>query len=259
MATNNSLNINAVTPLILAWGGTNASLSASNGGLVYTDATKMAILAGTATALQIPLSGASGAPSWSTTTYLATATVSGIVYASASNVLGQISTANSAVLLTNSTGVPAFSSTMTNGQLIIGSTGAAPVAASLTAGTGITITPGAGTITITNSGAMISRANISGTTQTAAINTGYVVGNASQTTITLPVTAPLGSIVEIAGKGAAGWILAPGAGQDISLGEDNATASITSANANDCIRVVCTTANTSWTMLSSVSAGFTYV
>lgn len=40
---------------------------------------------------------------------------------------------------------------LTNGQLIIGSTGAAPVAASLIAGAGITITPGAGSITISGS------------------------------------------------------------------------------------------------------------
>ncbi len=106
---------------------------------------------------------------------------------------------------------------------------------------------------------MISWANIVGTSQTAVINTGYVVGNASQTTVTLPVTAPLGSIVEIAGKGAGGWILAPGAGQDISLGSVNATVSVTSSNANDCIRLVCTVANTSWNMLSAVTAGFTYV
>ena len=37
---------------------------------------------------------------------------------------------------------------LTNGQLVIGSTGLDPVAASLTAGTGITITPGAGSISI---------------------------------------------------------------------------------------------------------------
>jgi len=37
---------------------------------------------------------------------------------------------------------------LTNGQLYIGSTGAPVVAASLTAGTGVTITPGAGSITI---------------------------------------------------------------------------------------------------------------
>lgn len=41
---------------------------------------------------------------------------------------------------------------LTNGQLLIGSTGVAPVAASLTAGANITITPGAGSITIAASG-----------------------------------------------------------------------------------------------------------
>jgi hypothetical protein len=40
----------------------------------------------------------------------------------------------------------------TNGQLLIGSTSANPVAATLTAGTGITVTNGAGSITIASSG-----------------------------------------------------------------------------------------------------------
>jgi len=39
---------------------------------------------------------------------------------------------------------------LTDGQLFIGSTGAAPVAASLTAGTNITLTPGAGSLTISS-------------------------------------------------------------------------------------------------------------
>jgi hypothetical protein len=41
---------------------------------------------------------------------------------------------------------------LTNGQLVVGSTGAAPQAAALTAGSGIAITNGPGTITITASG-----------------------------------------------------------------------------------------------------------
>lgn len=40
---------------------------------------------------------------------------------------------------------------LTNGQLVIGSTGVAPVAAALTAGVGITVTNGAGSITVANS------------------------------------------------------------------------------------------------------------
>ena len=61
----------------LAQGGTNANLTASNGGIVYSTAGAMAILAGTATSNQILMSGATSAPSWSTATYPATAGTSG--------------------------------------------------------------------------------------------------------------------------------------------------------------------------------------
>lgn len=68
--------------LSLARGGTNANLTASNGGIFYSTATAGAILAGTATAGQILRSGASAAPSWSTATYPATAGTSGNVLTS---------------------------------------------------------------------------------------------------------------------------------------------------------------------------------
>jgi hypothetical protein len=53
--------------LPLANGGTNANLtaSASNGGIVWSNATQMQILAGTLTANKILLSGASSSPAWS--------------------------------------------------------------------------------------------------------------------------------------------------------------------------------------------------
>jgi hypothetical protein len=66
----------------LAFGGTNANLTASNGGIVYSTASAFAILGGTATAGQILRSGASAAPTWSTATYPATAGTSGNVLAS---------------------------------------------------------------------------------------------------------------------------------------------------------------------------------
>lgn len=62
---------------------------------------------------------------------------------------------------------------LTNGQLLIGSTGATPATATLTAGTNITITNGAGTITIAASGGGggLWSAKMSGTVPTQA-NTG---------------------------------------------------------------------------------------
>jgi hypothetical protein len=57
----------------LGFGGTNANLTASNGGIFYSTATAGAILSGTATAGQIIRSGANAPPSWSTATYPAIA------------------------------------------------------------------------------------------------------------------------------------------------------------------------------------------
>ena len=60
--------------------------------------------------------------------------------------------ANSAMIVSNSSGAAEATGTMTDGQVIIGSTGATPTATTLTAGTGITVTNGAGIITIAASG-----------------------------------------------------------------------------------------------------------
>lgn len=144
------------TSLTMGWsgqlgltrGGTNANLTASNGGIVYSTAGALDILAGTATAGQMLRSGASSTPSWSTTTYPATNAINTIMYASSANVLGVISAANSAVLVTNATGVPTMAGSLTDGQLIIGSTGGTPTAATLTGGVGITVTNAANAITL---------------------------------------------------------------------------------------------------------------
>jgi hypothetical protein len=76
--------------LPLANGGCNQSLTASNGGVLYSDASACAILAGTATAGQILRSGSNAAPSWSSATYPATIAQGDIVYGSALNVLSAL-------------------------------------------------------------------------------------------------------------------------------------------------------------------------
>jgi hypothetical protein len=92
----------------LTRGGTGTTLTANNGGIVYSNATNLAILAGTATANQILMSGSSTTPAWSTATYPATTTINQILYSSAANTIGGITTANSSFLTTNSSGVPSF-------------------------------------------------------------------------------------------------------------------------------------------------------
>jgi hypothetical protein len=98
----------------LGFGGSNANLSAaaSNGGIVWSNATQMQILAGTATARQMLQSGASGAPAWSTATWPSTTTIYGILYSSGTNVVGQISTAANGILATDGTGIPSITSTL---------------------------------------------------------------------------------------------------------------------------------------------------
>ncbi len=243
-------------PISLAQGGTGASLTASNGGIFYSTATAGAILSGTATAGQILRSGSSAAPSWSTATYPATTTVSQLLYSSSANVVGGLATANSAVLTTNSTGVPAWSSSMTNGQILIGSTGATPVTTTITAGAGISITNGAGSITISGGGGGFSWTEVTGTSQAIAVNNGYIANNAGLVTLTLPATAAIGDSFTIVGKGSGGWLVAQNAGQSIHLGSQVTTTgvggSLASTNRYDCIEVVCITADTEF----SVTDGF---
>jgi len=62
----------------------------------------------------------------------------------------------STVLLTDASGSIQTSATMTDGQVIIGDTGGTPVAATLTAGSGISITNGAGAITVASTGSLIN-------------------------------------------------------------------------------------------------------
>jgi hypothetical protein len=74
----------------LTQGGTNASLTASNGGIFYSTASAAAILSGVASANRILLSGNSTAPTWSTASYPSTVTASGSVLVSdGTNVVSQ--------------------------------------------------------------------------------------------------------------------------------------------------------------------------
>jgi hypothetical protein len=99
-------------PIPLADGGTNANLTASNGGLFYSTGSAGAILSGTGTANQIPLSGSNAAPSWSITTWPNTVTTNNILYASSSNAISGLATGNNGTLVTSAGGVPSISSTL---------------------------------------------------------------------------------------------------------------------------------------------------
>ena len=142
------LTLPAITDMLagysLANGGTNAPLTASNGGIVWSNASQLQILAGTATARQMLQSGATATPAWSTATWPATTTINQILFSSAANTVGQIATVNGGMLNANSSGVPGMTITPVLGvptasQGTLGfagiTSGTATITAQATAGT----------------------------------------------------------------------------------------------------------------------------
>jgi|SRR5712675_1142272 len=246
------LSLTLTNPLSLASGGSNKALTASAGGIVWTDASSMQVLAGTATARQMLQSGNLATPTWSTATWPATTTINQLLYSSAANTIAGLSSSNSAVLTTTSTGVPVFSASMTNGQIVIGSTGATPTASTITVGAGLSIVNGAASITISSTGGGLSWTDVIGTTQAMAIDSGYTANNAGLVTLTLPATAAYGTAISLIGKGAGGWLIAQNAGQSIRLGSSTSTigvgGSLASTNSSDSLNLICTIANTVWTV-----------
>ncbi|MCX6840560.1 MAG: hypothetical protein NTX35_22480 [Verrucomicrobia bacterium] len=59
---------------------------------------------------------------------------------------------------------------------------------------------------------------VSGTSQQAVANTGYVASNPAEVTVTLPASPAVGDIVRVSGVGAGGWRIAQNAGQSVTAG-----------------------------------------
>lgn len=143
----------------------------------------------------------------------------------------------------------------TNGQIPIGSTSNPPVLATITAGTGISVTNGAGSITINNTASGLAFVDVTGTTQAMASNTIYLADNAGLVTLTLPASATQGTIIRIVGNGAGGWTVAQNAGQSINIGSDSTTVgvggSLASTQRYDAIEILCSVTDTRWNVMSS--------
>lgn len=129
---------------------------------------------------------------------------------------------------------------------------------SIVGANGISTSGSGATITIDGSGVGggITWNEVTGTSQSAAVDNGYYTNNASLVTVTLPDTAAAGSIVRVAGKGAGGWKVGQNAGETIHfLGTDTTTGtggSLASTTQYDAVELLCTTANTDWVVISSM-------
>ena len=176
--------------LPLANGGTNANLTASNGGIFYSTASAGAILSGTATARQMLQSGAAGAPAWSTSTWPATTTANQLLYSSSTSVVGEITTANSSVLVTNGSGAPSWSTTLPAHTVTTSVTVPLIIGGSGTTGTILTLQTTSGTGTTdtiaftggTNGGTTFATLAAAGLRLTSAGSLAFAVGRQGGTT-----------------------------------------------------------------------------
>ena len=251
--------------IAVGYGGTGATTIGANGtlaqsnGSIYTFTTATYPSTATTTGTMLRANGTN----WlsSTSTFADTYSASSLLYSNGANAVTGLATANSATLVTNSSGVPAWTASMTNGQVLIGSTGATPVPATITGSAGITVTNGAGTITISGGGGGYIWTEVTGTTQSMSVNSGYISNNPAVVTLTLPATAALGTTLSIAGKGAGGWKIAQNAGQQIFFGSSSTTSGVTgylqSTQQYDSIELLCITANTQWTVITGPQGAIT--
>lgn len=103
--------------LSLAGGGTNANLTPTNGGVVYSGASALAISAAGSTG-QLLRSAGAASPTWTTTTFPITTTINQILYSSAANVISGLTTTNTGALVTSNTGVPSVVSGTTANRVL---------------------------------------------------------------------------------------------------------------------------------------------
>lgn len=100
----------------------------------------------------------------------------------------------------------------------------------------------------------ITWAEVVGTSQAIAVNSGYVANNGSLVSLSLPASSAVGDIIEVCGKGAGGWRITQAVGQSINVGASSTTSGVTGSVSSsivfNSIRLLCTVANTVWTALS---------
>lgn len=151
-----------------------------------------------------------------------------------------------------------------NGQVVIGRSGNTPVASTLTAGAGIAITNGSGSITIASSaGGLGLTWSLVNSSFTMTSNSGYSIVNGPSSNFTLPTTSVLGDILVLVGNDVSTtFSVLQASGQKVRFGNTSTTlgagGSITSAEDGASLILVCTAANTTWSVISSVG-NFTIV
>lgn len=103
---------------------------------------------------------------------------------------------------------------------------------------------------------------VTGTTQTLAVNRGYYCTNAGLTTLILPTTSAVGTIISVKGAGAGNWRIIQNAGQSIivnnqtslagTAGYVQSSSQLIGTEQFDEITLLCTIADTVWTIIGGL-------
>lgn len=257
------------TGLTFSGSGTTETLTGTlivgNGGTGRATLTNHGVLVGAGTSaitqLTVGTDGQVLVGSSASDPVFATLTSSSLTYTPgpgslAINITAPVSIANggtNATSMTTTDGVVYFDGT----RLVTTAVGSATqVLTSNGAGVAPTFQPASG-------GSSFTWTVVTGTSQSAAINNGYIANNAGLVTVTLPSTAAVGSIVRVSGmNNTTGWKIAQNSGQTMHFGNVNTTTgtggSLASSATYDSVELVCNIANTDWIVISSVG-NITYV
>lgn len=108
-------------------------------------------------------------------------------------------------------------------------------------------------------------ANVVTTNTTMVWGRTYIVNSTSLVTLTLPTTFPIGATLRVVGINTGGWTIAQNAGQNIRVSSTSVSTtgtggSVSSNNSYDSVCLICTVANTSFTIMrNSLSSGLVVV
>lgn len=148
-----------------------------------------------------------------------------------------------------------------NGQLLIGKTGDYPQLATITAGSGISVTNGAGSISIGSVGGGITWST-KGASTPLVVNNGFIANSGAALSFSLPAASAVGDMVALTLDGSTSWTITQAAGQRIRIGSTETTlgagGSLTSTAQGDTVYLLCVTANTRW-ITSSIVGNITVV
>ncbi len=146
----------------------------------------------------------------------------------------------------------------TDGQVLIGGTSIDPAFTTLASSSGsIQFSPGPNSLSIDVVGGGLPW--IYTTTSTYFTNNTGIIANSSTPTVavlTLPETAPRGSVIRVSGMGTGGWQIATSpttAGQVINFGDvvSSSSTPLASTEIGDAVELLCVTANQTWFVLSA--------